>query len=165
MSFQKLQWLFPIAVALHNGEEALSLPAWAIRHAHQLPLQPPRAGEIRMALLVLTAAAFAVTYLSARNGKQSLWAYLLFGSIVAMLVNVFVPHVPASLVFRSYTPGVVTAACINLPLMNWLAFRAVRERWVAGVKAAAFAILVPTVLAGVIVALYSRSEPPPVRIL
>jgi hypothetical protein len=142
---------------VHNGEEAISMPAWAIRHAHQLPLQPPGAGEIRIALLVLTAAAFAVTYLSARNGKQSLWAYLLFGSIVAMLVNVFVPHVPATLAFCSYTPGVVTAVCINLPLMNLLAWRAVREQWVAGVKAAAFGVAVPLALGGMIAVLLAST--------
>jgi hypothetical protein len=100
------------------------MPGWAARHAQQLPFRPPGAGEIRLALLVLTLAAFVVTYLSARRGTQSLLAYLLFGGIVTMLVNVFLPHVPATLLFRAYTPGVVTAVLINLPVMTWLAVRA-----------------------------------------
>ena len=131
------------------------MPAWAAQHARQLTLHPPGVGVIYSALLLLTLFAFAVTFLSARKGKQSVWAYLLFGGIVAMLVNVFVPHVPATLVFHSYTPGVVTAVLINLPLMTWLALSSVREEWVSGVKALAFAVLVPLGLAGIIAALFA----------
>lgn len=152
MSFQKLQWLFPLAVAVHNGEEAIWMPGWDARQAEQLPVDPPSAAVIRLALLVLTGAAFVITYLCAQKGKHSIWAYLLFGSILSMGANVFVPHVPASLIFRAYTPGVVTAVVINLPLMSYLAVLAVRERWVAGWKAAAFGVGVPVGLGGIIVA-------------
>ncbi len=153
MSFQKLQWLFPIAVTLHNGEEAIWMPGWSARHAGQLPMHPPGAVEIRTALIILTVAAIAVTYLSVRKGPQSFWSYLLFGGIVAMLVNVFVPHVPATLLFRSYTPGVVTAVLINLPVMSYLASRAVREQWVSGGRAVAFGLGVPLALGGAILLL------------
>lgn len=84
--FQKTQWLFPIAVTLHSAEEAFSMPKWVAVHSSQLPLRPG-AARIWSGLLVLTLAAFAVTYLSARKGKGSLWTYLLFGYAVAMLVN------------------------------------------------------------------------------
>lgn len=154
MPLHKLQWFFPIAVTLHNCEEAIWMPKWVSRHAAQLPLQLPGTKELRFALVVLTLAAFAVTYLSDRKGEQSIGAYLMFGYVVAMLVNVFVPHVPATLVFRSYTPGVVTAVLINLPLMSILLFRAVRERWVSGLKAVAFAVVVPLAIGGVIPALF-----------
>jgi hypothetical protein len=150
MSFKKLQWLFPIAVTLHNGEEAVWMPGWASQHAGRLPMHPPGALLVRVALIALVIAAFAVTYLSEREGPRSVWAYLLFGGIVAMLVNVFVPHVPATLLFRSYTPGVVTAVLANLPVMSYLALRAVRERWVSGGRAAAFGVGVPVGLGGAI---------------
>jgi len=119
------------------------MPEWTAQHAAQWPLSPPGAGEIRFALLVLTVAAFAVTYRSVRKGPKSVWAYLLFGCVVTMLANVVIPHVPASVVYRSYTPGVVTAVLINLPVMGVLAMRAVREHWVEGWRAAAFAVAVP----------------------
>jgi hypothetical protein len=90
-----------------------------------------------LGLLLLTRAAFAVTYLSPHQGKRSLGAYLLFGYAVAMLMNVLVPHISATLVFREYTPGVVTAVLINLPVMGTLLLQAVREQWVAGTKAIA----------------------------
>jgi len=63
MTFRKLQWLFPIAVTLHNAEEAIWMPRWSAGHAAQLPMHPPGAAEIIAALVVFTAAAFAVTHL------------------------------------------------------------------------------------------------------
>jgi hypothetical protein len=153
MSFQKLQWLFPIAVTFHNSEEALWLPAWWVRHAKEVPVHPG-AGTFRYAVAVLTVAAFVVTYLSERKGKESVWAYLLFGCIVAMLANVLIPHIPASFVFRSYTPGVVTAVLINLPVMGFLSIRAVREGWVSGRKAVVFGVAVPIAIAGIIPMLF-----------
>ena len=84
------------------------MPKWVAVHSRQLPVQPG-ATRIWSGLLLLTLAAFAVTYLSARKGKGSSWAYLLFGYAAAMLVNVLLPHILATLVFGEYTPGVVTA--------------------------------------------------------
>ncbi len=149
MSFQRLQWLFPVAVCLHNSEEAIWFPAWWLRHSAELPTHPAP-GVARCALVVLTVAAFGVTYLSAHKGKESVWAYLMFGYIIAMLANVLIPHIPASLVFRSYTPGVVTAVLVNLPVMGFLSVRAVREGWVSGQKAVVFGVTVPLAIAGMI---------------
>jgi hypothetical protein len=154
VGFRKTQWLFPIAVTLHNSEEALSMPKWVAAHSRPLPVHPG-ATKIWFGLLLLTLAAFAVTYLSARKGKGSLWAYLLFGYAVAMLVNVLIPHIPATLVFREYTPGVVTAVLINLPIMGILLFQAVREQWVSGTKAIAYALLVPLTIGVAISVLFA----------
>lgn len=155
MRFKKLQWLFPIAVALHNGEEAVWMPGWDSSHAAQIPVHPPSAIVIRTVLIVFTVAAFFITYMSARKGRESVWAYLTFGYIVAVLVNVFVPHVPVALVFHSYAPGVVTAVLVNLPLLSYLSWLAVRERWVSGTKAVAFGAGVPLLLGSLIVAFFA----------
>jgi hypothetical protein len=144
-----MQWLFPFAVSLHNAEEAIFMPPWVSAHRGQIPLHPS-AATIRMGLLLLTLGAFAVTALSAKRGKASVWSYLLFGYAAAMLANVFVPHLPATIVFRAYTPGVVTAVLINLPVMSWLLLKALRERWVSGWKAVFYGVVVPIALAGLI---------------
>lgn len=151
MRFQKLQWLFPIAVILHNSEEAVCMPKWVYAHSRQIPFHPG-AAKIWFGLLLLTLAALAVTYLSAHNGKGSFWAYLLFGYVVAMLANVLLPHIPATLAYGEYTPGVVTAILVNLPVMSILLFTAVREQWVSGMKATAYALLVPLAIGAAITA-------------
>jgi hypothetical protein len=154
ISFQRMQWLFPIAVTLHNSEEALYMPKWVAAHAEHLVVHPG-VTRIWFGLLLFTLAAFAVTYMSAKKGKQSVWAYLLFGYAVAMLANVFIPHVPATLIFGEYTPGIVTAVLINLPVMSILLFQAVHEQWVLGTKIYAYALLVPLVIAAAISALFA----------
>lgn len=153
MQIQKLQWLFPIAVTLHNSEEAVFMPKWVSAH-RQIPFHPG-ATKIWLGLLILTLAAFAVTYLSAHHGKGSFWAYLQFGYVAAMLVNVLIPHIPATLAYGEYTPGVVTAIFVNLPVMSFLLFKAVREQWVSGIKAAVYSLLVPLAIGAAIAALFA----------
>jgi hypothetical protein len=117
-------WLFPVATAAHNLEEALWLPTWS-RNAG-LPLGPPGAFEFRLAVVALTILAVALTVGARRSGKWLPWAAAYW---VAMLLNVLFPHVLLTLVLGRYTPGVVTAVLLNLPVNSYLLFRAVRERW------------------------------------
>jgi hypothetical protein len=138
---------------LHNSEEWIWMPGWMQRHADRLPWAVT-AVQFRFGLLVLTVAAFAVTWLSAGHGKQSIWSYMVFGYIVAMLVNVFVPHLPASILFWGYTPGVITAVFVNLPMMSALAVAALRQGWVAERKALAFAVAVPLGIAACVPLLF-----------
>ena len=152
MKFERLLWLFPIAVALHNLEEAIWMPAWDVQHAAELPVHAPGTTEIRAGLLGLTVAAFVVTWLCARGGRGSIWAYLTFGYVVAVLVNVVVPHVPAAILFHGYAAGVVTAVVVNLPFMILLPVTAVRDGWVSGYRAVAFGVGVPLVMGSAIVA-------------
>jgi hypothetical protein len=154
LSFRTIQWLFPVVVTLHNGEEAFYMPKWVSAHHGQLPMHP-RAGAIFLALLLLTLAAFAVAILSVQRGEQSVGAYLLFGYAAAMLINVFVPHIPATLAFHEYTPGVATAVLINLPFMSVLMFRAVHDRWVSGIRAVRYAALVPLAIGASILVLFA----------
>ena len=59
-------WIFPIAFAVHNLEEAIWLPAWSRRPGS---LQPHVTDfEFRFAVSVLTLVGFIVTWLSVRHG-------------------------------------------------------------------------------------------------
>ncbi len=144
MSFQNLLWLFPVAVTLHNAEEAIWLPGWSKRTVlWRTPVSP---GTFRFAVVVLTILAFAVTGLSASSGKQSVWTYLAFGYMAAMLANVLIPHLVLTAALRSYMPGVATAVALNLPVLSWLVVLALREGYVSGWKAAAYSAGVAGVL-------------------
>jgi hypothetical protein len=144
MRFRKLQWLFPLVVTLHNTEEAIWLPAWSLQGGTwRVPVGP---GEFRFAALVLTLLAFLVTYLSFRIGQQTVWAYLATGYMAAMLANVFLPHIAASVALRGYTPGLVTAVLLNLPVLFLLLRQALREHYVSGWRAAIYWTGVPVCL-------------------
>ena len=133
MTFHGLEWLFPVVVTLHNAEEALWLPGWRKRTGRLLTSVTP--GAFRFAAAVLTLLAIVVTALSVESGKQTAWTYLAFGYIAAMLANVLIPHLAATIALRSYVPGVATAVLLNLPVLSLLVLLAVREGYVSGWRA------------------------------
>jgi hypothetical protein len=140
MSFQNLLWLFPLVATLHNAEEALWFPSWSKRAGRwHDPIAP---GVFRFAVAVLTVLAFAVTCLSAFSGKQTVWTYLVFGYMTAMLANVLIPHIAVTVAMRSYMPGVATGVALNLPVLSLLVALALRQGYVSGWKAAAYSVLV-----------------------
>jgi len=156
MSFQSLEWLFPIVITLHNTEEAIWLPGWSKRAV--LWHSPVTPGSFRFAVAVLTFLAFAVTWLSARSGKQTIWTYLAFGYMVAVLANVLIPHIALTVALRSYMPGVATAAALNLPVLSLLVVFAIREGYVSGWKAVAICAGVSGVLVASIPALFKLGK-------
>jgi hypothetical protein len=129
-------WLFPLAMLLHNTEEAIWLPAWSARTIFH-----PVVGalEFRFALIVITVLAFVITALAQLRG--GIWPLVTLGYAGAMLLNVLFPHVLASVFERGYTPGVVTALLCNLPVDAYLLRRALRQR-LATPRALALAVAV-----------------------
>ena len=128
MDFHWLAWLFAFAVTLHNLEEALWLPVWsqtAGKWHH-----PVDARVFRFAVVVLTILAYAAVLLAVTQGKESAGAYFLSGSALAMLLNVFFPHVLASAVMRRYAPGTLTALLFNLPITTFLLKRTLEEGYI-----------------------------------
>jgi hypothetical protein len=138
LSFRDLLWLFPIVVTLHNAEEAIWLPGWSKRAT--LWHSPVTPGSFRFTVVVLTVVAFAVTGLSASSGKQTVWTYLAFGYMAAVLANVLIPHLALTVALRSYVPGVATAVALNLPVLSLLVVFAIREGYVSGWKATAYSV-------------------------
>jgi len=156
MSYRNLLWLFPIVVTLHNAEEAIWLPSWSKRAV--LWRSPVTPGSFRFAVAVLTVLAFALTWLSAASGKQTVWTYLAFGYMAAVLANVLIPHLALTVALRSYMPGVATAVALNLPVLTLLVVLALREGYVSGWKAAAYFVGVAGVLMAAIPILFKTSK-------
>jgi hypothetical protein len=128
MTFFALTWLFVLAIAIHNLEEAVWLPAWSQQPGRWR--RPVGAPEFRFAVMVLTAAGAAVALAANIGGKESLGAYLVCGYALAMLLNVLFPHVVASLAMREYAPGTLTALLLNAPVCALLLELALREEYV-----------------------------------
>ena len=156
MSFIEWQWLFPFAVTLHNLEEAIWLPAW-LKHAGKWhrAVSPP---AFHFAAAVLTVWAFVVTVWSAKAGPESMGTYLLAGYALAMLLNVLLPHLLATVVLRRYMPGLGTAIAFNLPVTFMLLHRAFLEGYVRLPKFAFFGGLVCVALVASIPALFKMGE-------
>jgi hypothetical protein len=156
LDFQTVEWLFPMAALLHNAEEAIWLPGWSKRAV--LWHSPVTPGSFRFAVAVLTLLAFAITWLSAASGKQTVWTYLAFGYMAAMLANVLIPHIALTVALRSYMPGVATAVAFNLPVLSLLGMLAIREGYVSGWKAVGFCVGVAGALVASIFALFKLGK-------
>jgi len=156
MSYSRLIWLFPIVVTLHNAEEAIWLPAWAKRTGFwRSPVSP---GVFLFAASILTVLAFALTWLSAESGKQTVWTYLAFGCMVVTSANALIPLVAVSAMRRSYMPGTATAVALNLPVLSRLVAMALKEGYVSGEKAAAYSVGVACLLVVSIPALFKSGR-------
>ncbi len=128
MNFILLVWLFALVITVHNFEEAIWLPGWSKTAGRWH--RPVDAGEFRFAVFVLTVLAYAAAGLATAAGKESAGAYLIAGYALAMLLNVFFPHVVATVVLRRYAPGTATALLLNLPVTALLLDQAFREGYV-----------------------------------
>jgi hypothetical protein len=128
-------WLLPMAVALHNLEEALTFARHLPAVAAGLPagLRPwvdadtlPRLyGALVLATLVPLAicvwCALAPGNLVARRLVLAIWVVLLLNVAWHVGVALFMLH--------GYAPGLVTALAVNLPLSLAVLRRAMEERW------------------------------------
>ncbi len=120
-------WAFPIAFAIHNIEEALWLPAFS-KSAGKYH-KPVGIFEFTFALSVITMLAIVITLSFCRSGKQSIAAYLFFAFNFVMLINVFFPHLAATIALRKYCPGLLTGILLLAPTTIYLLFIGHREKY------------------------------------
>jgi hypothetical protein len=109
-----LIWLIPIAIALHNSEEALWLPAWSRKIAGRWH-RPVGAFAFRFAVIILTTVAIAVAILAHLGGYGSVGYYLLAAYALGQSINIFVPHLAAAIATRTCAPGLASGICFVLP--------------------------------------------------
>ncbi len=81
-------------------------------------------------MVVLTLVLFVSAGAATASGTGSIAAYLFSGYVFAMVANVLIPHLLASLALRRYMPGTGTALLLNLPLGSWFLYRAITEQYV-----------------------------------
>lgn len=153
MNFIVLTWLFAVAITLHNLEEALLLPAWS-RSAGRWH-HPVGAAEFRFAVGVLTALAYVAVCLATVGGRESVGAYFVAGYALAMLLNVFLPHLIATLAMRRYVPGAATALLLNLPVTMMLLSRGFREDYIRPSRFIWAGPLVVAIILGLIPVLFA----------
>ena len=128
-------WLIPVALALHNVEEAATFSRYLPLVQARLPdfAQPVAAridiGDLRVALLWVTIVPFLVIAWAAVRPESlaARWCALEVQAVVALNV---VSHVIVAGWLRGYSPGLLTAVLVNAPLSYALFARAARERWI-----------------------------------
>lgn len=150
----------PFVYAAHNLEESVAMARWAARELpallaelrdsgpEPLPgagallagLHPPTAHEFWVAAAVATVVPLLICVLALARGPASAWTRVAVWLQAIFCVNVFIPHLLGTLWLRGYTPGVVTAVVLNLPLSVVMLRAAVLERVVTRRAMRVFAV-------------------------
>jgi hypothetical protein len=124
--FDRLLWLVPIFLTIHNIEEAPFMERWYKRLPMKLPLTITTR-QFVIAVTFITLAGFVLTYLGVEYLANQTGYLLVLGMQAILLFNAFVPHIATTIRFRMYSPGVITAVLIMLPFSSYLFRRAFAE--------------------------------------
>jgi Protein of unknown function with HXXEE motif len=89
--------------------------------------KPVTSNEFHFAVLIITALAYLVSflYVSFPESKWMKWAFT--GFLGSMIVNAVFPHLLASILTKTYAPGVGTALLLNIPVNTVILYRLHRE--------------------------------------
>lgn len=129
LTTQNTMWIFLVAFTLHNLEELSRLSTYAKAHISMYRLPGPlvdmmsiSTAEFGMSVLIVTVLAALLTFMAVKNSIQGSWMLIYMGFSCTMLINVL-GHVVQSLLFYEFTPGVITAVLLLLPLIIYLIYR------------------------------------------
>jgi hypothetical protein len=155
LSYRSLQWLVFLCVALHNLEEGVAAKAYfpkvkdllRERVPATMLASIPRVGQFYIALAGATLLPLVLTVIATIGKPTRLKSSLVAVIAMGLLLNVFIPHVPAAVALGGYAPGVATAVLVNLPFSIYFLRRSLREghvdrRGLAVIAAIALTILV-----------------------
>lgn len=121
-----IELLFLLGFSLHNIEEALWLPNWSkyARKYHK-EVSPH---EFRFAVIIVTAIGYLLTFQYFIFGADYAAAkYIYLGFILMMVVNVFFPHLIATIVLKKYAPGTITGILLNAPLGTYILIKKIAK--------------------------------------
>ena len=106
-------------LALHIAEEAQTFPAWA---SHHFGTTTP--GFYALSHIPLLAGAFYVARRATVPRAGARWVWLSVAVQAGLAVNGLF-HLAMTLLFREYSPGVITGVGLYMPFTAYLLTRAV----------------------------------------
>jgi hypothetical protein len=117
MNFILIMWLFPVALALHIGEEFFGLAKWYQKNFKEVP--PSMNVSIPVFLVfgwvVTTLTTVWLTFLG--NAQLAAWIILLLTTPI--LWNA-AEHITQTIIFRQYIPAVITSVMFLVPTISYL---------------------------------------------
>ena len=154
LAFPRLLLCGTLVIALHNAEEALTMPSWMQRRLPEVAgrlglgdLRPPAPGRVYAGLVAVTVAPALCLLAAARSRPRSPAIYTALAVVGVFLWNALVPHLALTVLLGEYTPGAVTAGLLTLPYGVFAYRRALAEGFAGRLPAlgmlAASAILYP----------------------
>ena len=105
-----------LAFLIHNAEEAFTICRYPVANPF-LNIRILSCVQFLVAVSVISALA-VILYLAAARPSANLRKYLFIstGLSAALLLNSIIPHLLLALLTRHYTPGIISAVILILPL-------------------------------------------------
>ncbi|MFZ2538734.1 MAG: HXXEE domain-containing protein [Oscillospiraceae bacterium] len=135
MEYRKALWLATLLLVVHNVEEFMTMPPFISRHGQDLPTLIRKATamsseQFSVALIIVTLFAFLFTFWGSNSEANGTGMFLAITTQIILLINA-VQHIIASIWLGIYTPGVLTAIILYLPLLSYLILRALKEGYIS----------------------------------
>ncbi|MEY3138340.1 MAG: hypothetical protein RL580_2072 [Pseudomonadota bacterium] len=128
LPFQTSLLLAPLAYAIHHGEEHLvfNFRAWRLQYfADNNQLST----EAVLVILLAISMVYILLHATIRN-RVSAWMALVF--LMATQVHNAIFHLGGTLVFRDFSPGLITALLLYVPVNALIIRSALEEGLVSG---------------------------------
>ena len=103
------------AFLLHNVEEAITICRYPVENPFPA-IQPASCRQFLVAVSILSVAGLVVYIFAMRTKKIPVYHFISTGLAAVLLLNVLMPHVFVAIYTLHYTPGLVSAVLLNLPL-------------------------------------------------
>lgn len=146
ISIRKLGALLAAAITAHNLEEWLTWRSFegasqdfreALGFARSMQPSWPET-QIALVLVTIAPVALLVWANTGPHSKAKVWATSWIAAI--FLINVFIPHVPQSVLAGGYSPGLLTATLVNFPLCLAIIYRSAKQGLLAPFELAAILV-------------------------
>ncbi len=115
MDLETLIMLLPFAFTLHNFEEVLGMEKWT----NSIPSyihEPVTTKQFGIAVLLFSILGFIIAFTKSYFQTDKDYYFVIAGFAGMIFLNVFLPHLLATILLRKYSPGIITGLLINLPL-------------------------------------------------
>lgn len=126
-SLKKILWLIPVLLAVHNLEEALTMPQWMEANLWKVRETVPvfnllhfPTPQLYLSLVLVTVVPFILAFFCLRGELSRTKRNILLTLQCIIFWNALVPHVSGVVVLQMYNPGTATALFINLPFSLYL---------------------------------------------
>ena len=133
ISFNTALLLAPLAYAIHHAEEHLifNFRAWRLKY---FPDNNALSTEAILAVLVSVGLIYLLLHATIRT-RVSAWVVLIF--LMANQVHNAIFHLGTTIIFKDFSPGLITALALYLPVNGLIAWVALKENWVGREQLAA----------------------------
>ncbi|MEZ4906887.1 MAG: HXXEE domain-containing protein [Saprospiraceae bacterium] len=115
MELKTLIMLLPLAFTLHNIEEVLGMEKWT-KSIPSYIHKPVTTKQFGIAVLLFSILGFIIIYTKSYFHTEKDYYFVITGFAGMIFLNVFLPHLLATIILRKYSPGIITGLFINLPL-------------------------------------------------